>query len=81
MKRVCRIYDMTRGGRLVQYPLSLQHQRAIVDDIYATSRSSKGERSSSDALLLLEHSSVYTLGRLHNMFSLSVYCELTNDLI
>ena len=69
MRRVCRLYDQTKKG-LTRFPLSLQYQRALVDDIYATSQSqncavtdSKDLRLSSDALLLLEHNSVYTLGR------------------
>ena len=62
MKRVCRVYDLTKSG-LIRYPQSLKYQRALVDDIYERRNDTSHNFSASDALLLLEHSDVYTLGR------------------
>lgn len=59
MARICNVFNLLRYGS-IPYKRGWQYQRALVEKINSTKKSGK---ESQDAVIVLQHDSVYSLGR------------------
>jgi lipoyl(octanoyl) transferase len=59
-RQVCKLYDLTTATATIPYLTGWKYQKALMDKIHSTS---KFGLPFPDSLVLLEHSSVYTLGK------------------
>lgn len=56
----CKLYDLSSSGKLVSYDKVWRYQKALVEQ---AGQQYKSSNSSTDAIILVQHPSVYTLGR------------------
>lgn len=56
----CNLYNLSSSGRLVDYETAWKFQKALAERAY---QQYKAGSDSADSILLVQHPSVYTLGR------------------
>jgi lipoyl(octanoyl) transferase len=62
MHKRCRVFNLLGdGSNLTEYNQSWRYQKALMEDMHRTKQC--GSTTMSDALILLQHPHVFTLGR------------------